>query len=156
MADIYSTNDVATALSVSPTTIRTWKHRKADRLIEGEHWFNQENQLYWTEVGLTALQEIQSRNGSKSPSDAASESPSDADPFGRYSQLINAVASAVTPGLLQRIDNAVMQQVKGEIAKPMTSTECVTLLAELGLTPGDPSALLGGTNVAGLLEAKES
>jgi hypothetical protein len=77
------------------------------------------------------------------------------DPFQRYSQLINAVADAVTPGLLQRIDNTVMKRVKSVLTTPMTSAECVTLLTELGLTTADP-AKLAADNVAGLLEAKEN
>ncbi len=155
--EVLTSAQVAELLSVSANTIRSWKSRKADQLVEGQHWINQDNQVLWTQAGLEVLQGIQSATDSvaASATDSVADTPSPvADPLQRYASLINAVADAITPGLLQRIDNAVVGKVKTAIAKPMTSTECVTLLTELGLKPCNPELLLS-SNVAGLLEAKE-
>ena len=59
MADIYSTNDTAKLIGISPNTLRTWKNRTfQERLIENTHWVNQQNQIFWTESGLAELKAI--------------------------------------------------------------------------------------------------
>jgi hypothetical protein len=158
MSEVLTSAQVAEFLGVSANTIRSWKSRKADQLVEGKHWINQDNQVLWTQAGLEVLQGLQSATDSvaANATDSVADTPSPvADPLQRYSGLINAVADAITPRLLQRIDNAVTGRVKTAIAKPMTATECVTLLTELGLKPCNPELLLSGNQTNLLTESKE-
>jgi hypothetical protein len=150
--EVLTTAQAAEFLSVSPATLRTWKSRKADLLVEGTHWINQDGTTLWTQAGLEALQGVSPETASVADSETVSVS---GDPLGRYSPLVRSVAEAITQGLLGRIDNAVTDNIRSAIAKPMTSTECVTLLNELGLKPCNPELLIS-SNVAGLLEGKEN
>lgn len=38
MNQLYTTKDAAETLSISASTIRTWKSRQSDRFIEGTHF----------------------------------------------------------------------------------------------------------------------
>ncbi|HEY9871850.1 MAG TPA: hypothetical protein V6D12_00320 [Candidatus Obscuribacterales bacterium] len=171
MADVYSTSDAASMVGASPVTIRSWKQRKGSRLIEGEHWLNQDGQLFWTTAGISALQAIKGASGSDaesaSPTDAAvdastSDAPSNLDTEGdalpilqRYQPLIDMLASALTPRLQQKLDEKIQRNlVKGD-APPMTTVECVAVLMELGLKPADPAALLNGNYTAGLIAGSD-
>ena len=169
--EVYSNQQIAELLGVNKDSLRVIKNRNKEQLIEGKHWFLQDNQTLWTAVGLEALRLIQNTvkakvSDAETPDDDVTDTPvtpvthnvtsETVDPLQRYSSLINAVADAITPGLLQRIDNAVIQRVKSDIAKPMTSTECVTLLTELGLKPCNPELLLTGNQPNLLTESKEN
>jgi hypothetical protein len=168
MSNVYTTAQAAEFLGISANNLRVWKSRKSEQLIEGTHWVTGDNnQVLWTPTGLEVLQQIKGATASNADItddviDPLPETvtqplqPSEVDPLQRYSSLINAVADAITPGLLQRIDNAVVGRVKTAIAKPMTSTECVTLLTELGLKPCNPERLLTGNPPNLLTEAKEN
>ena len=170
MSNIYSTSDAASMVGASPVTIRSWKQRKGSRLIEGQHWLNQDGQLFWTAAGISALQAIKGA----SPTDAESASvgdaavdastsdagsnvgiEGDAPPIlQRYESLINVLASAIAPQLLPALDKAVVAEVRSSVARPMTTIECVAVLSELGLKPADPAALLD-MNIAGLLTGSD-
>jgi hypothetical protein len=58
MSDVYPSNQVAELLQVSSATLRTWKSRKSDQLLENVHWFLSEGQTIWTSVGLEALKQV--------------------------------------------------------------------------------------------------
>lgn len=153
---IYTSAQVAELLEIPTATLRTWKSRKSDQLQEGLHWFSENSQTFWTNEGIEILMQIRSVADGKSaetPSVAPDETPSVSDPLQRYQSLVEAVADAVAPQVISRIDQAVMQQVKNRIAKPMTSQECVAILVDFGLAPADPNALLG-TSVAGYLASE--
>jgi len=164
--EVYTTAQAAELLGVPINTLRSWKSRKSDLLIEGTHWVSSDNQILWTQAGIEALQSI---NGAMPSSADAQCSPlpddqepiasplqaSLTDPWQRYKPLVESIANSIAGGLIRRIDNAVMSKVKDAIALPMTSTECVTLLTELGLKPCNPELLLSG-NVTALLEGKEN
>jgi hypothetical protein len=168
MNEVYSNQQAAELLGVSKDSLRVIKSRNKEQLIEGTHWFLQDNQTLWTVEGLEALKLIQNTvkvrvSEVETSEDAVTDTPVtegvtsvSTDPLQRYSGLINAVADAITPGLLQRIDNAVTGRVKSAIATPMTSTECVTLLNELGLKPCNPELLLSGNQPNLLTESKEN
>ena len=166
--EVYSNQQIAELLGVNKDSLRVIKNRNKEQLIEGKHWFLQDNQTLWTIVGLEALKLIQNTvkakvSDAETPDDDVTDTPvtpsvtsETVDPLQRYSSLINAVADAITPGLLQQIDNAVVGRVKTAIAKPMTATECVTLLTELGLKPCNPELLLTGNQPNLLTESKEN
>jgi hypothetical protein len=175
MSEIYTNDQVAEVLSVSASTIRSWKTRKSDQLVENTHWFIQDNQTLWTVKGLEVLRLLQNTVAVKVhvETDATDTTATDttatdatesvaegkegvADPLQRYTGLVEAVANAITPGLLQRIDNAVTGRVKSAIATPMSPAECVTLLTELGLKPCNPELLLTGNQPNLLTESKEN
>ena len=175
MSEVLTSAQVAEFLGVSANTIRSWKLRKAEQLVIGKHWINQDNQVLWTQAGLEVLQGIQSATDSVAASatdgvalaatDSVAANATDsvaptnslvANPLQRYTGFVEAVADALTPELLQEIDNAVTRKVKQAIAKPMTATECVTLLTELGLKPCNPELLLSGNQPNLLTESKEN
>jgi hypothetical protein len=151
---VHSNAQVAEILGISEGTIRTWKKREADQLQENVHWLTQNNKTLWTAEGIEALRQINSTVSAKNfetDSLETDETETVSDPFQRYTSLINAVAAAVSPGIVQRIDTAVLQKVKRAIATPMTPAECVVILTEFGLAPADPSVLVNGSDIAGYL-----
>jgi hypothetical protein len=155
---IYSSAQAAELLGIPVSTLRTWKARKKDQLQENLHWFHQDGQTFWTTQGLETLKQIQPSVAdmeTKASGVSADETPDVADPLQRYESLIEAVADAVSPQVVQRIDQAVMQRVKNAIAKPMTSQECIAILTDFGLAPADPNALLG-SSVSGYYLAPET
>ncbi len=167
MSNVYTTNQAAERLSTSPATIHTWKKRNPERLTEGTHWVKDEkNSLLWTEQGIQVL--ITLKEGDILPSMQESE----CEPHSevnvahiqalsalerRYLPLIDMLAEAIAPKLQRQLDQKVMGKVKGFAtnAQPMTSTECVELLQQLGLKPANPAALLTGNNIQALPESKE-
>ncbi len=142
MTEIYSSAQAAEMLGVSPNTLRTWKARKSELLLEGQHWITQDGQTYWTQIGVETLQHL--RGESPIDSDPKRQPIQDESPSvaARYEDLIDAVADALTPTLLNRLDNAVMGRVKRAVSTPMSATERVTLLTSLGLKPASPELLL--------------
>ncbi|MGB3207271.1 MAG: DNA-binding protein, partial [Crinalium sp.] len=135
---------------------------------ENVHWFLSDGQTLWTVKGLEVLRLLQNTVAVKAKSlDATDTTATDAtesvaptnspvaNPLQRYTGFVEAVADALTPELLQEIDNAVTRKVKQAIATPMTATECVTLLTELGLKPCNPELLLSGNQPNLLPESKE-
>ncbi|AFZ15668.1 hypothetical protein Cri9333_4907 (plasmid) [Crinalium epipsammum PCC 9333] len=177
--EVLSTAQAAELLGVSAGTLRTWKSRKADLLVEGTHWINQDGSTFWTQAGLDVLQGVSSVSDGETVSVASSEtisvassetisvassetesatpqpSPAAHDPLQRYIPLVESVSNAITQGLIGRIDKAVTRNIGIAIAKPMTATECVTLLSELGLKPCNPELLLTGNQTNLLTESKE-
>jgi hypothetical protein len=169
MADeeVYLTAQAAHELQLSPNTIRSWKQRKGSQLKEGVHWIMDGSTTLWTPAGLTALQQLQVLQSATIP-DLASATDSVADDqnpgvervadvpsvLQRYQHLVDAVAGAVVPELLNQIDQAVVRGVGDAIACPLSPRECVTQLQQLGLRPINTANLLNG-GVAGLVESKE-
>ena len=98
MSNIYSTSDAASMVGASPVTIRSWKQRKGDRLIEGQHWLNQDGQLFWTAAGIAALRDIKGA----SVGDALSASPTDASTSDAAS---NVGIEGDAPPILQRYES---------------------------------------------------
>ncbi|AFZ15542.1 hypothetical protein Cri9333_4768 (plasmid) [Crinalium epipsammum PCC 9333] len=170
--EVLSTAQAAELLGVSAGTLRTWKSRKADLLVEGTHWINQDGSTFWTQAGLDVLQGVSSVSdgetvsvsdgetisvaSSETDSATPQQSPAAHDPLQRYIPLVESVSNAITQGLIGRIDKAVTRNIGIAIAKPMTSTECVTLLTELGLKPCNPELLLSGNQTNLLTESKEN
>ena len=154
MADIYSTNDTAKLIGISPNTLRTWKNRTfQERLIENTHWVNQQNQIFWTDAGVAELRAI-----AESTPESASESGVDSTlnpvPIQQQSAtdsiktMLQPLASGIAAQALPLLRELVIEELRGGIpstfAKPITSQECVTLLMDLGIKPCDPAALIGG------------
>jgi hypothetical protein len=156
MADdrqVYSNAQVGEALGVSDGTIRTWKRREAQQLIENVHWVTQKNQTFWTSQGIEALKQIQTTVAAKSfETDLETdETETVSNPFQRYTPLADAYASAITPQILQLIDRGVLQRVKQAIAQPMSPAECIAVLEDLGISPANPLTLIQDSGIAGLL-----
>ena len=160
MSEVYTSAQVAQRIGVSAGTIRTWKARKSDQLVEGQHWIQQDNQTLWTEAGVSALQQLNGetvgetgsvsdlkRSAFQVETDAVSD---------RYTPLIDAVSDALTSRLLQRIDQQVKGNVQRAIATPMSPSECIEVLEQLGLKPVNPMALINSSHIAGLLETAET
>ena len=170
--EVLSTAQAAELLGVSAGTLRTWKSRKADLLVEGTHWINQDGSTFWTQAGLDVLQGVKSVSDGEtvsvsdgetisvasSETESATPQPSPAaqNPLQRYIPLVESVSNAITQELIGRIDKVVTRNIGIAIAKPMTPTECVTLLSELGLKPCNPELLLSGNNPNLLTESKEN
>lgn len=158
--NIYTNDQVAQQLGVAVGTIRSWKSRRSSELIPNQHWFVDNGTTYWTEEGISALQTISTTVKVKPKPTAtptatsATESVAATNPIERYRPLIKQLATLLTPQLLQELDREVTQQVGMALANPMTETECITLLSELGLAPASPTALINGNNVAGYLEGE--
>jgi len=167
MADVYSTNQVAELLGVSGSTIRTWKQRKPDILLEGVHWINQDSGIFWTQAGLDELTGIKAgatvsvSESQRSASHSAEVLPNTQEPevsqlLERYQSLVDLLAKAVAPQLLPALDKAVVAEMRSSIARPMTTIECLAVLSDLGLQPADPAQLLEGSATAGLLASSSS
>jgi len=172
MGEVYTSAQVAQQIAVSAGTIRTWKARKADQLIEGQHWFQQDNQTLWTEAGVAALKLISAtvsaniKPGMDNPETLETgetdsletlETPTVSDSLlslKRYAPLVQALAEAIAPRLIGEVDRAVVSEVKQSIARPMTPAECVSVLEDLGIKPANPLALIKGSKIAGLLTEK--
>jgi hypothetical protein len=159
MADIYSTTQAAELLSISASTIHTWKKRNPERLTEGTHWVKDEkNSLLWTEQGIQALSTLKEGNEYEPHSEVNEPDIQALSTLeSRYMPLIEMLAEAIAPKLQRQLDQKVMGRVKGFAtnAQPMTSTECVELLQQLGLKPANPAELLTGNNIQALPESKE-
>ena len=168
MADLYTTAQVSELTGIPSDTVRTWKRRYADKLLLNQHWLKDEsNTLLWFEQGIEVLKQLQS--GGELPQSSNPEllqssnlncSEVQDEPssslLNRYEPLLNLIADSVAPELQQRLDNKIMGKVQsfGKKAEPLTSTECVTILRQLGLKPCNPELLLSN-NVAALNEGKE-
>ncbi|HEY9872137.1 MAG TPA: hypothetical protein V6D12_01810 [Candidatus Obscuribacterales bacterium] len=151
MGEVYTSAQVAQRIAVSAGTIRSWKARKPDQLVEGQHWVQQDGQTLWTDAGVAVLQQLATATGSVAdPQRSALQDETEALQD-RYSPLVDAVADALTSRLLQRIDQRVKGSVQRAIATPMTPAECISVLEDLGIKPADPLALIKGSNIAGLL-----
>src|SRR6476469_6449414 len=128
MADIYSTTQAAELLSISASTIHTWKRRHLGKLLEGQHWIKQNDTLLWTELGIQALSIL--KEGSECEPHSEVNEP-DIQALStlesRYLPLIDMLADAIAPRLQQHLDQKVMGKVSGFAtnAQPMTPTECV-------------------------------
>jgi hypothetical protein len=159
--EVLTTAQAAEYVGITINCLRAWKSRKSDQLLEGQHWVTGDNnQVLWTAAGLEALQQIKgvmpnTDSDVMTPLQDPMTPPLQDGLLNRYAPLVESVSSAITAGLMGLIDRAVSRNVKEAIAQPMTATECVTLLTELGLKPCNPELLLS-SNVAGLLEAKEN
>ena len=165
MSDIYSTAQAAELLGISADTIRTWKRRQTELLLEQIHWFKDDsNALMFTEKGVQVLAQFKSSDVQDSDSDLQSSSSSsdvqssDHEPRAsstlesRYLPLLDMLANALAPKLQRQLDQKVMGKVKGFAtnAQPMTSVECVELLTQLGLKPANPASLLAGQDIQAL------
>ncbi|AFZ15645.1 hypothetical protein Cri9333_4882 (plasmid) [Crinalium epipsammum PCC 9333] len=155
--EVLTTAQAAELLQVSVNCIRQWKSRKAEQLLESIHWITGDNnQTLWTQTGLEALQQIKGVTASVTDDVTTGVTESVTDPLQRYNPLVESVSNAITQGLIGRIDKVVTRNIGIAIAKPMTSTECVTLLTELGLKPCNPELLLSGNQPNLLTESKEN
>lgn len=158
MAEVYTTNQVAERLSVSPATIHTWKKRNPDKLTEGTHWLKDDkNSLLWTELGIQALSNL--KEGESEPVSQVNE-PDIQEPSPlerRYLPLLDMLADAIAPKLQRQLDQKVMGRVKNFAtdAQPMTSVECVELLMQLGLKPANPADLLKGQDFQALPQSNQ-
>jgi hypothetical protein len=159
MSEVYTTNQAAERLSTSPATIHTWKKRNPERLTEGLHWVKDEkNSLLWTEQGIQALSTLKEGNEYEPHSEVNEPDIQALSTLeSRYLPLLDMLAEAIAPKLQRQLDQKVMGKVKGFAtnAQPMTSTECVELLQQLGLKPADPAALLTGSNIQALPESNQ-
>jgi hypothetical protein len=154
MSNIYSTAQAAERLGIAADTIRTWKRRQTERLLEGQHWLKDENNsLMWTDQGMQVLAQLQ---GSDMNCKDVQIEPASSSLLNRYEPLIDMLANALAPKLQQRLDNKVLERVQdfGQ-AEPLTTTECVSLLTKLGLKPANPAELLTGQNIQALPESKQ-
>ena len=160
--EVYTTAQAAETLGITANNLRVLKSRKADQLNEGTHWVTGDNnQILWTQAGIDVLQQLKTGNDPitsdvMTPLQEPLQEPATDDPLGRYNPLVESVAQAITSGLLGRIDKAVTRNIKQAIAKPMTSTECVNVLTELGLKPCNPELLLSGNQTNLLTESKDN
>ena len=167
---IYSTAQVGEILGVSGSTVRTWKQRKPDILREGQHWFTQDNAVFWTQQGLNELTAIKagatvsvSEGETASVSDLrqsasqAAETPTTglSHLLARYEPLVEMLADALSQPLQQQLDRKIQQNLVTSDIQPMTTIECVAVLSSLGIKPCDPAALLNGNYTAGLLAGSD-
>lgn len=144
---VLDSNSASDLLGVSPATIRTWKHRKAELFQEGEHFFQENGKVLWTEKGLEVLTQIRDTVAGKEPETQSvatgeTQSVADNDPLQRYEDFAQTIAGAIAPEVVARIDRAIMQEVRARFARRFTPQERVAILTEFGLTPVDPNALL--------------
>jgi len=162
MSNVYTTAQVAELIGISADTVRTWKKRNADKLLETTHWLKDEsNALLWTEEGIQALTQLQNGSepsqGSNNDMATVQAEPSfDTPLLSRYEPLLETMADAVAPQLQQRLDSKIADRIQdfGKKAEPLTATECVTILQQLGLKPANPAALLTESKVQALPESK--
>jgi hypothetical protein len=70
----------------------------------------------------------------------------------RYLPLLEMLADAIAPKLQRQLDQKIMGKVSGFAAnaQPMTPTECVEMLQQLGLKPANPAELLTGKDIQAL------
>lgn len=159
MADVYTTNQVAERLSVSPATIHTWKKRNSERLTEGTHWLKDDkNSLLWTEQGIQTLSTLKEGNECEPLSEVNEPDIQESSTLERrYLPLIDMLADAIAPKLQRQLDQKVMGRVKdfSTNAQPMTSVECVELLMQLGLKPANPADLLKGQDFQALPQSNQ-
>ncbi|AFZ15524.1 hypothetical protein Cri9333_4748 (plasmid) [Crinalium epipsammum PCC 9333] len=161
MADIYSTTDAGKMLGINPNTIKTWKNRTfVERLLEGTHWVTQQNQIFWTESGLAELKAIAESTSESVPDSTMNQQPiqqqSATDSIKTMLQpLAKGIAAQALPLLRELVIEELREGVPTTFAKPITSSECVTLLMDLGLKPCDPAALIAGNFPASLPESNQ-
>jgi len=163
---VYSSAQAGELLGVSASTIRTWKQRKTDILIEGQHWFTQDNAVFWTQQGLNELTAIKA-GATVSVSEGETTSVSElgqsasqavsglAQLLARYEPLVEMLADALSQPLQQQLDQKIQQNLVTSNVQPMTTIECVAVLSELGIKPANPAALLNGNYTAGLLAGSD-
>jgi DNA-binding transcriptional MerR regulator len=159
MSEVYSTNQAAERLSVSPATIHTWKKRNPERLSEGNHWLKDEkNSLLWTEQGIQALSALKEGNETEPLSEVNEQDIQEPSALERrYLPLLDMLADAIAPKLQRQLDQKVMGKVKdfATNAQPLTAVECVALLTQLGLKPSNPADLLAGQDFQALPQSNQ-
>jgi len=163
---VYSTAQVGELLGVSGSTVRTWKQRKPDILIEGRHWFTQDNTVFWTQQGLNELTAIKA-GATVSVAEGETDSVSDlgqsasqavsglSQLLARYEPLVEMLADALSQPLQQQLDKKIQRNLVSSNAPQMTTIECLAVLSELGIKPANPAALLKGNYAAGLLAGSD-
>lgn len=158
MSNVYTTNQAAELLGISPATIHTWKKRNPERLTLGSHWIKDEkNSLLWTELGIQALSNL--KDGESEPLSELNE-PDIQEPSlleRRYLPYLDMLADDLAPKLQRQLDQKVMGKVQGfaNSAQPLTAVECVELLTQLGLKPANPADLLAGQDFQALPQSKQ-
>jgi hypothetical protein len=156
--NIYSTTQAAELLSISASTIHTWKRRNLGKLLEGQHWIKQNETLMWTELGIQALSVLKEGNEYEPHSEVNEPDIQALSTLeSRYLPLLDMLANALAPKLQRQLDQKVMGKVKGFAtnAQPMTSVECVELLTQLGLKPANPAELLTAQDIQALPESNQ-
>lgn len=141
MNQLYTTKDAAETLSISPSTIRTWKSRQSDRFIEGTHFVKGDaGSVLWTDAGINELRLI------ASPDETQAVPPTEEEGgiLQRYDTLLDEIADAISPHLMDRLDHKVTQRLVVSVSrKPVNS---IAVLQSLGLKPANLSGLLGGSD----------
>lgn len=142
MNELYPTSEAARILEVSASTIRTWKSRQAKRFIEGNHFIKDEaGAVLWTEAGLGELRLIASQGDSKTETSPVSES--EGGILQRYDLLLDEIAEAIAPRLMDSLDRKVAERLVSTSRQPVNA---VVVLQSLGLKPANLSGLLEGSD----------
>ena len=160
MSEVLTTAQTAELLGVSVNNLRVLKSRKADQLIEGQHWVTGDNNaVLWTSTGLETLQQLKGITGSNEAITDDVTPPLQegiTDPLQRYTPLVEALSDSVTQGLLGILDRRVGQKIRTAITTPLTPQECVTVLQDLGLKPVNLELLLPANNQQLLNQSEEN
>ncbi|WP_017714733.1 hypothetical protein [Kamptonema formosum] len=158
MSQLYTTAQAAENLGVSASTLRTWKSRKADRFAEGEHFISQEGQTLWTEAGVSVLRQIQSQNATPAvaqPQRQESQEPAENETG--LEALLRPLATVIAAGGAPVLRRLILEEsARQALAAPATTTECLTVLRQCGISPANPASLIAGSAPAGLLEGGDS
>lgn len=146
--DLLRTADAAARLGISKNTLGTWKSRYKDKFQEGVHYINQDSQLWWTESGLQLLEQLKAGNERAASSranapQAQNEPPAIAD---RYDPVVDALASAILPEIIQRLDRKILSGLKLTGENEITPEQTIEIIESLGLEAFDPLALIGGAS----------
>lgn len=143
MNELYPTSEAARLLGVSASTIRTWKSRQSSRFTEETHFIKDEaGAVLWTEAGIAELRLIASQGDSKTETKAVSDE-GDTGILQRYDLLLDQIADAIAPHLIDRLDSKVTDRLMSASRKPVNA---VVVLQNLGLKPANLGGLLGGSD----------
>lgn len=116
MTNIYSNLDVSTQLDIKPNSLNKKRARltQSGTLTEGEHWFKQDNDIFWSQSGLDVLNQGQALVLSKGQT---LSSPSDSVISPGNLPSPDQVAKDNAPAIVARYLEAVDSEMESEVTR---------------------------------------
>ena len=116
MPDIYSNADASTQLDIKSNSLNKKRTRltQSGTLTEGEHWFKQDNDIFWTQAGLDVLSEGQALVLSEGQT---LSSPSDSVISPSHLPSPDQVAKDNAPAIVARYLSAVDREMENEVTR---------------------------------------
>lgn len=160
MAQIYSVEQVAETLGLSPEGVKNYRKRNPQSFQEGVHFVRDKGAIFYTSVGISEIRKLRGETpgeiepvsrseltlqpGSE-PTLAAVLELKNSEPLTalveRYRPLLEPLAEAIVAGSLRQEFEDILVQKLLDAQTPMTPQGCAAIFRRNGILPVDFGAL---------------